>query len=74
MKRNMGTVDRIIRTLAAIALIILFATGILSGSPGIVLLVFAGILLLTSIIGVCPLYIPFGIHTCCKRCKSELQS
>lgn len=69
MKKNMGITDRIIRILAAITFIVLYATGVLTGIWGIVLLVFAGIFILTSLFGVCPLYMLFGINTCCKSCK-----
>ncbi|HOY31772.1 MAG TPA: DUF2892 domain-containing protein [Bacteroidales bacterium] len=69
MKKNMGITDRIIRTLLAITFIILFATGVLSGIWGTILLILAGIFLLTSIIGFCPLYLPFGIKTICKSCE-----
>jgi hypothetical protein len=65
----MGTTDRIVRVLVAIAFIVLFATKVVTGTWGIVLLVLAGVFLLTSIIGLCPLYMPFGISTCCKSCK-----
>ncbi len=71
MKKNMGITDRIIRILAAITVIVLYATGVLTGVWGIVLLVFAGIFILTSLFGVCPLYMPFGINTQCKSCRTE---
>ena len=64
MKKNMGTVDRIVRTILAIIMIILYVQGILSGVWGIVLLVLSGIFLLTSFVSFCPLYYPFGIKTC----------
>jgi hypothetical protein len=70
MKKNMGGIDRIVRSLAAIAFVILYATGVVSGTWGIVLLVFAGIFLITSLISFCPLYLPFGLTTCCQNCKS----
>ena len=63
MKKNMGMFDRILRVVVAIIIAILYFTKILTGIPGIVLLVLAGIFLLTSIIGFCPLYIPFRINT-----------
>jgi hypothetical protein len=33
----------------------------------LILLILAGIFLLTSLIGTCPLYVPFGINTCKKK-------
>lgn len=63
MKKNIGSTDRIIRILAALTVIVLYATGTIGGTLAIVLLVVAGIFILTSFIGVCPLYLPFGIST-----------
>ncbi|MDX1670743.1 MAG: DUF2892 domain-containing protein [Balneolaceae bacterium] len=64
MKKNMGTIDRSLRTIIAIVIGILFYNGTLGGTLGIVLLVLAGIFLLTSLVGFCPLYAPFGLKTC----------
>ncbi len=67
MKENMGSIDKTIRVLLALVLAVLYFTGIVSGTLGLVLLVIAGVFLLTSLIGTCPLYIPFGISTCKKK-------
>lgn len=64
MKKNMGTADRIIRTIIAIVVGILYFTDVITGTLGIVLLVLAGVFLLTSLVSFCPLYAPFGIKTC----------
>lgn len=64
MKKNMGTSDRIIRIIIAAIVGILFFTGIISGTLGIILLVLAGVFVLTSMISFCPLYAPFGLSTC----------
>lgn len=63
MKKNMGTLDKAIRILVAAVFVILFFTGVVSGVLGYVLLAVAAIFLLTSIIGICPLYMPFRIST-----------
>ncbi|MFY9154053.1 MAG: DUF2892 domain-containing protein [Prolixibacteraceae bacterium] len=63
MKKNMGSADRIIRAIVAAILAILYFTGVVSGTVGIVLLVLSGVFVLTSLISFCPLYFPFGIHT-----------
>jgi len=60
----MGTIDRIIRVLVAIVIAVLYFNGKISGTLGIVLLVVAGIFLLTSIFRFCPAYLPLGIKTC----------
>ena len=63
MKKNMGTIDKAIRILIAVVVAILFFTGVIAGTLGIVLLVFAGVFVLTSLISFCPLYGPLGINT-----------
>jgi len=67
MKKNMGNADRIIRVLIAAILAILFFTNTVSGTLGIVLLIVAGVFVLTSLVGVCPLYMPFGLKTCSTK-------
>jgi len=69
MKTNMGTVDRLLRVLVAIAIIILYYFGIISGTLAVILLVVAGIFILTSFISFCPLYALFGIKTCSTDVK-----
>lgn len=64
MKKNMGTADRIIRVVIAAAIAGLFIAKIITGTLGIVLLVLAGVFVLTSLVSFCPLYAPFGIKTC----------
>ncbi len=64
MKKNMGSFDRIIRTILAIVFVVLYFTGIVTGAWGIVLLVLAGIFILTSLAGMCPLYAIVGMNTC----------
>jgi membrane protein DedA with SNARE-associated domain len=63
MKKNMGTIDKAIRLLIAVVFVVLYFTNVVSGIPGIVLLVLAGVFVLTSIISFCPLYMPFGINS-----------
>lgn len=63
MKKNMGTTDRIIRILAAVVIAALYLMHLISGTLAIVLLIIAGIFILTSFISFCPLYFPFGIST-----------
>lgn len=63
MKTNMGTVDRVVRTAAAVVIGILLLTGTLSGTVAVVLGVFAIVFLLTSAVGFCPAYYPFGFST-----------
>ena len=67
MKKNMGSVDRIIRIVIAIVITLLFLNHTITGTLGVVLLVLAGIFVLTSFIQTCPLYLPFGISTLRKK-------
>jgi hypothetical protein len=64
MKKNMGSTDRIVRIILAIIFGVLYFTGTVSGTSGIVLLILGGVFLATSVINFCPLYTLFGISTC----------
>jgi len=63
MKKNMGIADRLIRVLVAIAIAACYFTHLINGLTAIILLVVAGVFLLTSLVSFCPLYLPFGIKT-----------
>jgi len=63
MKKNMGITDKVIRILISIVIGILYFTHHISGVAGTLLLILAGIFILTSFMGTCPLYLPFGIST-----------
>jgi hypothetical protein len=67
MKKNMGLIDKVIRILVALVIIALYFTDVIPGVLGIVLLIFAGVFILTSAISFCPLYIPFGMNTAKKE-------
>jgi Protein of unknown function (DUF2892) len=67
MTKNMGSADRIIRVILAAIMAVLYFTGTVSGTLGLVLLILAIVFLLTSVISFCPLYAPFGISTCPKK-------
>lgn len=64
MKKNMGTPDRVIRLLLAAILGLMYFGNFVTGIAGIVMLVLAAVFVLTSLVGFCPLYTPFGISTC----------
>jgi hypothetical protein len=63
MIRNMSNLDRIIRVLLAALLAYLYFSGLVSGLPGIVAVVFVAIFIFTSMLGFCPLYAPFKFST-----------
>lgn len=62
----MGKLDKIIRLVVAALIVMLFFTKVLTGTLAVVLLIVAGIFVLTSVISICPLYTLFGIDTCKK--------
>jgi len=64
MKKNMGTIDKIIRLALALVVIALYVSGTIEGTLGIVLLVVAGVFALTSFMSFCPLYTLIGLNTC----------
>ena len=63
MKKNIGTIDKVIRIILALVIVALYFTHAIFGVLAIVLLVVAGLLILTSLISFCPIYWPFGIRT-----------
>ena len=63
MKKNMGPIDKMIRSAIGIIIAILYYSGIITGTLAIVLLAFAIVFLLTSFISFCPLYTLLGINT-----------
>ncbi|MBD3290755.1 DUF2892 domain-containing protein [candidate division KSB1 bacterium] len=63
MKKNMGTIDRTIRIIFALLIIVLYFAGTISGTAAIILGIIAIAFLVTSFIGFCPSYLPFKIST-----------
>jgi hypothetical protein len=63
MKKNMGTLDRVIRIIAAVVIAVLYFTGRISGTVATVLGVFAVAFVVTSFVSWCPAYLPFGLST-----------
>ena len=64
MKKNMGNADRIVRFLIAALVAVLYFTHVITGTLGVVLLVVAGVFVLTSLVSFCPLYTFIGLNTC----------
>ena len=63
MRKNMGTIDRAVRFVLAVAVGVLYLTGQISGVAAAVLGVLAAVFILTSFVGVCPLYSLVGLST-----------
>ncbi|GAA0191050.1 hypothetical protein GCM10009122_53190 [Fulvivirga kasyanovii] len=70
MKTNMGSLDRVARIVVAALIGVLYFAGIIGGTLAIVLLIVAGIFILTSFVGFCPLYFPLGISTKGRKSKA----
>ena len=66
IEKNVGTTDRIIRFVLAAIFAILYFTGTVSGTFGIVLLVLAVVFALTALVSVCPIYLAFKLSTAKK--------
>jgi hypothetical protein len=63
MTKNMGNVDRSLRTILALVVLYLYVSGRISGLLAAVLGIFALVFVVTSAIGFCPLYVPLKIST-----------
>jgi amino acid transporter len=67
MKKNMGYFDRAFRLVVVVAIGIAYLMGQLSETLTIVLGIVAIAFLLTSLVGSCPAYLPFGLSTRSKH-------
>lgn len=63
MKKNMRTIDKAVRIATAAGIAGLYFGGLISGLTATILLILAGIFIVTSFMSFCPLYLPFGIST-----------
>ncbi len=63
MKKNVGSIDKVIRIVLAALIVILAITHVISGILAVVLLILAGILVLTTVISFCPIWWALGIGT-----------
>lgn len=63
MRKNMGSLDQIIRLVVAITVGLLIITNVITGLLAIILGILAAVFLLTSLVSFCPLYTLLGINT-----------
>lgn len=63
MKTNMGGLDRTLRLVAAAVIAVLLILHAVKGTAAIVLAVVAAVFVITTLVGVCPAYVPFGLST-----------
>ena len=62
--KNVGPLDRVVRTLPAIAVVLAWYGGLITGWLAIALAIAVGMLLLTSMLGSCSIYYMLGFSTC----------
>lgn len=67
MKRNMGGFDKTIRLVLALLAGLLVYFEVVEGPISYILLTIMAVFVITSLVGFCPLYGIFGVHTCGKR-------
>ena len=67
----MGSADRVIRVMLAVLVVVLYFMQVISGTTAIILLVLAAVFVLTSLVSVCPLYLPFGLSTLRKKMNAK---
>lgn len=63
-KENVGKLDKAIRIVVAFILSALYITQTLTGFLGILALIIGGVLIVTAIVGTCPIYKALGKNTC----------
>ena len=64
MTRNMGVLDRALRVFVVVPVAVVLAFNLGTASIlGVILLVVAGVMLATSVVGYCPTYVLIGIST-----------
>ncbi len=69
MKVNIGSSDKLARLGIALALIILFYFEIVTGTLGLIAIILAFVLAITSLVNFCPIYAILGINTSKKKEK-----
>jgi hypothetical protein len=63
MKKNVGTIDKVIRILVAVVVVVLFLTHVISGVLAIVLLALSAVFVVTSLLSFCPIWMALGLST-----------
>jgi hypothetical protein len=64
MSQNMGHTDRMVRGLLAAPVLVIAAIWVGVGTVvGVIAMVLAVVMVATALVGFCPLYVPFHLHT-----------
>jgi len=71
MKTNMGRWDRTLRLVAAAVFAVLLIAGLVKGTLAVIFAIVAAIFVITTFVGFCPAYVPFGISTKGKDEKDD---
>ena len=67
MKKNVGSIDKVIRLLIAVLLGVLVYMKVITGTLAYVFLGLAVVFFVTSLISFCPIWMAFGINTWKKK-------
>jgi hypothetical protein len=63
MKKNIGTIDKAIRLLFAVVVVVLYFTHVITGVLAIVLLALSAVFVVTSLLSFCPIWMALGLST-----------
>ena len=63
MKKNIETIDRVIRVLIAVLIAFIYFSNVITGTLGLILIAISVVLVITSFISFCPLYFLVGIKS-----------
>ncbi len=63
MKKNIGSIDKIVRLLLAAVFILLFVFNVVTGLVGYILLALAAVFIFTALVNWCPIWAMLGLHT-----------
>jgi hypothetical protein len=63
MKKNVGTIDKVIRILVAVIVVVLYFIHVIAGTLAIILLSLSAIFVVTSLFSFCPIWMALGLST-----------
>jgi hypothetical protein len=63
MKKNVGTIDKVIRILIAVVVVVLYFTHVITGALALILLAVSAVLVATSLLSFCPIWLALGLST-----------
>jgi hypothetical protein len=67
MKKNVGSIDKIVRIIIAVVAILLITTCTVTGTLAIIVGIVGGAMLLTALFGYCGLYSLIGFNSCTTK-------